>query len=342
MEGIPTSKNALTEALALSGELLRNIELNEIPLVNIALKASRLARLLNEFDYQKIFAYETSGYPSNPDGVPPDIFNLAVLAGRDFFEKDVKTSKEKKYIFTSSLEDLELQTRIAPTALDAARDPSVSLSSANPNQYLYGPQGNSLERQRIITSTATANNRLSSRRAFIYQYVLRKHYELKYSSVSDDIFSRIRHSVDDRIGSILPDSIQKFTSVYENLQSDNPEDWSNAVHSCRRLLQDLADIVCPARDDVVQSVKGKNTTRKLGKENYINRIVFFIESKSDSDRFKDIVGSNLQFIGDRLDGVFKATQKGSHDTITSRTEADRYVAYTYLLIGDIISLVPHT
>ena len=36
------------------------------------------------------------------------------------------------------------------------------------------------------------------------------------------------------------DTIKKFTSVYSNLLSENDEDWSNAVHSCRRILQDLA------------------------------------------------------------------------------------------------------
>ena len=206
----------------------------------------------------------------------------------------------------SSVEDLELQTRIAQTALDAARDPSVSVSSANPAQHVMSPTGNSRERQMIINRTATANTRLSSRRAFFYRYVLDKHYELRFSGVADDIFSRIRHRVDTHIGSIIPDSIKKFSSVYENLQSGNPEDWSNAVHSCRRILQDLADAVCPAQDDIVNVVKGIKVTIKLGADNYINRIIHFVESKTGSARFQDIVGSNLKFIGDRLDGVFKA------------------------------------
>lgn len=60
MENVPPSSKALLEALTLSEELLRNIELNEISLASIALKTSRLARLLNEFDYQRIFEYEAS------------------------------------------------------------------------------------------------------------------------------------------------------------------------------------------------------------------------------------------------------------------------------------------
>jgi hypothetical protein len=46
----------------------------------------------------------------------------------------------------------------------------------------------------------------------------------------------------------------------------------------------------------------------------------------------------LRFIGERLDAIFKAAQKGSHASITTRDEAERYVIYTYMLTGDILSL----
>jgi len=48
-EPIPPSRTALNEALSLSAQILCNIELSELPHSNISLKASRLARLLNDF-----------------------------------------------------------------------------------------------------------------------------------------------------------------------------------------------------------------------------------------------------------------------------------------------------
>ena len=157
--------------------------------------------------------------------------------------------------------------------------------------------------------------------------------------IADDIFTRTRSKVDQRIGELIPNAIQKFTAVSENLQSVNPEDWANAVHSCRRILQDLADVIFPSVDEGrIVKKDGKEITIKLGKENYINRIVAFVQNKSDSERFEEIVGSNLRYLGDRLDSTFRAAQKGSHENIMSRDEADRYVVYTYLLVGDILSL----
>jgi hypothetical protein len=336
---IPPSKTALREALDLSEGILRNIELNEMPLANIALKISRLARLLNDFSIQKIMGFEASGYPATPTGVPPDIYQLAVVAGREFQEKNISTGKVGNFIYPTSIEELEREIKLFETALTAARDPDVSVSSANPSQMVWNPVGNKFERDTIRTSAARAQRRLSERRSFLHSYVLRVHYELKFSGIADDIFSRIRQKLDSAIGNYVPDAVQKLAAIYDNLQSENPEDWANAVHSCRRILQDLAGKIYPPRKSITKTIDGKEKEILLGAENYINRLVQFLEDKTSSERFSEIVGSHLRFIGDRLDSIFKATQKGSHAKIVSREEADRYVVYTYLITGDILSLL---
>src|SRR5437899_6945509 len=116
-------------------------------------------------------------------------------------------------------------------------------------------------------------------RAFIHDYVSRKHYELEFSGIADDVFSRTRERVDAMIGATVPAAVQKLTAAYENLQSENPEDWSNAVHSCRRVLEDLADAVFPPTEKV-RKQGGKEI--QLGKSNYINRLIAFVEEKSGS------------------------------------------------------------
>ncbi len=77
---------------------------------------------------------------------------------------------------------------------------------------------------------------------------------------------------------------------------------------------------------------------KVGPENYINRLMIYIQNKSDSQRFKEVVGSHLNYIGDRLDSLYSASTKGSHVEISSIEEAERYIIFTYLLIGDILRL----
>ena len=161
---------------------------------------------------------------------------------------------------------------------------------------------------------------------------------MKFSGLAEDIFSRIRARVDSSIGSAIPEAARKLVAVHESLLSENAENWANAVHSCRRILQTLSDFLCPPRPDQKKIVNRKEVTIKLGPENYINRIIQYIEDNSSSDVFNSVVGSNLAFMGDRLDSIFSATQKGSHKEICTREEAERYVIYSYLLLGDILTL----
>ena len=340
---VPPTREALKEALGLAADILRNIELNELPLANIALKASRLARLLNEWDVQNIMEFEAGGYPTSFNSVPPDVWRLAVMASRTYKIKDEKTGEEREFAYVQPIAEWEQIVVTAEKAIEAAREPDVSITSANPSQFLYPPLGTSGERRTIRTDAIAATKRIAERRSFIYRYALRKHYELKFSGIADDIFSRTRERVDSSIGKYIPEAVQKLSAIYDNLSSENAEDWSNAVHGCRRILQDLADVIFPPQEeDKKKTEKGKTITIKLGKENYINRLIAFIEDHSSSARFKHIVGSHLQFIGERLDSVVQAAQKGSHDVIVSQREADRYVIYTYMIVGDILSLLEDT
>jgi len=189
---------------------------------------------------------------------------------------------------------------------------------------------------------ARAAKRLASRRAYVHEFVSGLHYELRYSASVYDLFTAVRQRVDRSVPEVMPDSVRRFDAIYSNLVSDNPEDWSNAVHSCRRILQDLADAVFPAQDEPRVVGEGKQRrTIALGPDNYVNRIACFAEDNEDSARSKDLIGSHLSFLGDRLDAVFYAAQKGSHDNV-DRREAERYVVYTYMLVGDILGLLDAT
>ncbi|MDH5205189.1 MAG: hypothetical protein OEW36_05965, partial [Hylemonella sp.] len=99
------------------------------------------------------------------------------------------------------------------------------------------------------------------------------------------------------------------------------------------------DAIFPANDQPREKqVNGKTVQIKLGDDNYINRLMCFAEDRSASERTTAIIGSQLSYLGDRLDALFQAAQKGSHSTISTRDEADRYAVYTYLAVGDILRL----
>lgn len=324
------------EALMLADQALKELELSESPLTSIALKASRIARITGDLDMQQIMLYEAGGYPFEPTGVSPEIWELAKKANRIIREK--KGDDIKEYAKLKSIERLESEIQAARERLRVSQDADVQISSSNPNQYISPISGNSIERYKIAETISETSQLIGQRRAFIYNYLSNVYYELKYSVVTDDSFNRIRNIVDNNIAHLVPKSLQKFTAIYENLESDNSEDWSNAVHSCRRVLQDLADVLYPACADVTKKINGKERSISMGQDAYINRLIAYVEESSDSKRFEEIVGSHMKFLGERLDAVFQAAQKGSHAEIVTQTEADRYVVYTYMIVGDLMAL----
>ena len=161
---------------------------------------------------------------------------------------------------------------------------------------------------------------------------------MKFGSIPEEIFERTRDRVDKKLREMVPAAVKKFVSAYENLKSTNPEDWSNAVHSCRRILQTVADVLYHPNLKGLSEIERNGKSINIGPDNYINRLMIYVEDHSKSKRFRDIVGSHLEYIGNRLDAIYTATSKGTHADITGRDEAERYIIYTYLLLGDILSL----
>lgn len=325
--------NPRQAALGLSAEILDNIELRDISLSAIMLKCARLSRLLGNERRRQLFSYEAGGYPSEIDGVSQPVFELGRISGRVYAEKD-KDGRIVEKIKLASVETLEQLIESNQKALVSAADPDVSVASANPNQSVYAPMANSGERAKLSSTIQSASKILAHSRSFAYEYASSVNYELNFSQAASSIFGRISNKVDLNLLTIVPKAANKTASINENLRSDNPEDWANAVHSCRRMLQEVADALFPAQEP--RESNGKLI--KLGPDNYINRLIAFIEDNSGSQRFQEIVGSTITYIGERLDAVFKAAQKGSHSQISTREEAERYVVYTYMTVGDILAL----
>ncbi len=326
----------IKECTELSTEILKNFELSELPVSKIILKCLRLCRLLGDEDGILLFTYESSGYPSTPTGMTADAWRISSLAGRRYFENiTTKSGSERKeYAKTLLIAEIEEIIAAEKIRLSAATDPNISLSSANPNQFITPGQGNVLERNNIVKDIASHQRWLQKITGSLYQYVLQIYNKLMYGNIIEDTFTSARMSVNDVLSKICPKAIEKFVSVYSNMDSENPEDWANAVHSCRRILVDVADALYPPQEEPI-TINGKKI--KIGADQYINRLIQFISSKEGSKTYRDVVGSDLSSIGSRLDAINEAVCKGTH-TAVSKEEASRYIIHTYLLISDIISL----
>ena len=316
------------ECISLATDIIDDFELSRLPVGKILLKCQRLCRLLDDDFGRKLFFHETTGY-SYKNGLPQDIADIARFAGRATINNEGGES-----FWIQSIQTLESKIESNKIRLSVASDPDISISSVNPNQTVIPPIGNKLERSDIINGIIQDETIAQKVLGNLYQYIINIYYKLKYEGMIDDIFSQNVEDMTYKIGNICPTILKKVDSISSNITSENPEDWANAVHSCRRMLKDLADVLYPPHEAIQKDGK----TIKLGEENYINRLIQYIDACLNKGKtFKDVIITDLESIGKRLDAIYDATNKGTHAEV-SRDESKRYIMHTYFLISDILSL----
>jgi len=307
-------KNQNEQITILATEILNDLEQNEVNLSSIALKCLKLARLSGDQYSLNLFKFELSGYPKDENGfILPDAFRLASAANRVSSDKDKQTGKIQESMFVESPDEL---LRALETAKKLLEHPATTV----------------FQRNFLPRHISDVSKKIEKLRAGYYGYVLEIYYKYVYGNISEEIFNRMRKKVDENLLQICPDAIKKFITAYQNLLTKDEENWANAVHSCRRILLDFADSLFPPSEE---KVKTRNGFIKLDKDHYVLRLKEYIKSKSKSDISKEVIGSTLEHIGNRIDSVYNASTKGTHAKVT-KEEAERYVIYTYLLIGDIL------
>lgn len=70
-----------------------------------------------------------------------------------------------------------------------------------------------------------------------------------YKGSIEDAFLRIRNRTNNLIANFLPEGWKRLNSAFELLESTERTKWSSAVHACRGILEDLADVVFPATSE---------------------------------------------------------------------------------------------
>lgn len=329
-------KNKSEECLDLANNIIDDFELSRGDIKSRLFKCLRLCRLLGDSKGETLFNYELSGYPQTPNGIEHIAFDTYCrMSGRIHIEIDPKDKKQKEYASTSLLHSLYAENEALKLKLSSAKDPNISISSSNPNQYITVPQGNKNERGCAVSAIKKNEELISKVEGKLYQYILNIRNVLTYSNVVVDGISSYKNLVDNKLKDICPESIKMFISSYENLNSSNSEDWANAVHSCRRILKEVSDVLYPVPNPDFIVINGKKI--KLGDENYINRIVQYISNSIDNNTTKNIVSASLENIGNQIDAIYESANKGTHAKVT-KEEAERFVIYTYMIIGDVLSL----
>lgn len=152
--------------------------------------------------------------------------------------------------------------------------------------------------------------------------------QLKFSDTVSNSFDVLRSAVDDKLLDLNPNLAEQLMLAFRGVSSKKEEEWSQALTTCRRLLEGLADQLWPVGKE---SHKG----RPLGQAQYVNRLWAFMDDSIKSDSNKELAKSHVDFLGSWLEKTNKIANKGVHAEV-QQLEGVKAVFHTYLIIADLL------
>ncbi len=264
------SEELSKHTVTLARELLDDIELSRLRSEQLLLKASRLARLVENSEIMSWLGFELRGYGSND----PIARKYMSKTGRW-----VDISQNQGYWIP--LAEIEGHIAAAQNEISQLTVPNIHFapSSANPNESVVGIVG-----QHVTTATAPINTvlqrmaslsqmigKLSGIRsrvlAVLHDFITETYYRLQYSGLAETIFEQYKASVDVKLAQKAADVLAKVPSIYSRLANGGPEEVSQALTTCRRIIHSFADAHYPAVEEQANA-----DGVKLGPEHYLNRI----------------------------------------------------------------------
>jgi hypothetical protein len=158
-------------------------------------------------------------------------------------------------------------------------------------------------------------------------FVSNSFYELKFSGMQETIFEKHKTEIDSLLSVECVDVLKKVPSIYDRLSAQDPEAVSQALNSCRRIIDAFADSVFPPKEG---TFKIGGNELKLTAQHNKNRINVFIYQRCKSDSLRERLKK-------RLDSLYERVTTGVHSDVSSE-EAKCLFLDTYLLLGEILSI----
>jgi hypothetical protein len=193
------------------------------------------------------------------------------VIGASFSERSIRTIEDGKVVEGDIICDLSvpsIEDRIKSLTEDARQQ--VPPPGMHTLDLYYAEQRYSKMRAELTfmaSEYAVVLRRIENR---VHEFLSTTEKQLIYGQMNSDIFEQNRKYVDERLQTIAPDALTRLVSVYRRLSEGDEEARSQALLSCRRILQSLADRLFPSPSGPVLGPDGKE--RLLTEDKYITQV----------------------------------------------------------------------
>jgi hypothetical protein len=109
------------------------------------------------------------------------------------------------------------------------------------------------------------------------------------------------------------------------------------AHSCRKILSLIANKVFPPQTE--HYILKDKRELIVGCDNYINRLVAYLDQKLSSDERKFMI-AEIEYLESYLRQLLVYDQMGEHKPSIEKYHANMMAIHTYLVISDLLKLTP--
>ena len=296
--------------IKLASEIIDDIEFSRIDAQAMLLKTTRLARYVDDTKIRAWLKLEMQGYSKDDISL-----KYMSLTGRWTDEK-----KGEGYWFP--LSQVEAKIAIETEKLKQLKIPDSSASNAI--NMVREMSGN-------INITAIRISKLGGIKsrviALIHDFATNVFYERTFDNLAESIFESYKKDIDLLIAENSDDIIQQIPLVIARLSEGDPESISQALTTCRRIVDAFANHIFPPTDDTI-NIGGHELTLKAN--NILNRINAYVHQNCDSDSRKKKIRQNLS-------NLYSRVSSGVHNEVDAK-EAKNLFFNVYLILAEILTL----
>ena len=303
-------ENKTEHILKLATEIMDDIELSRNEAQSILLKTTRLARYVDNSEIRAFLKFEMQGYPNNELGK-----KYMSLTGR-------WTDKDEELGYWYPLSQVEAKIEVENARLTQLRIPDTSASAAR--IIVSDIRKNISEISIRIAKLGGVKSRVIS---LVHEFVTNVYYERTFDNLAEGIFESYKKDIDLLIAENSGDIIEQIPSVVARLSEGDSESISQALTTCRRIIDSFANHIFPASEETF-NIGGNELSLK--ENNVLNRINVFIHQNSDSNKRRKKLKQNLT-------NLYSRVSSGVHSDVDSK-EARNLFLNVYLLLGEILTL----
>ncbi|MER5494979.1 AbiTii domain-containing protein [Streptomyces sp. NPDC002454] len=290
---------------------MTDIELQRLKASEVVMKASRLARLVGHAELTEFLGFERNGYPNN-------------WSVREWIERAGRWGDAEKTKFhTTSIAKLEAQAESHQQAIEAMQGGG----NYSGDMALLASRNHDARILNLSVALSTSTGICRQVIATVYDMVSEIYHELLFSELQASLFADTQSKVDGSLAAASGSALDKIERVSDRLRDGDPESVSQALTTCRRLIDSCADYVFPPRDEPYSIGE---VTLKVGPQQVLNRLQAHTHARGASKNRRDRLRRTL---GD----LYERCSAGTHAEVPI-DEARFVFLQTYIALGEILTL----